>query len=141
MQTPGAPIDLPRRGCNQHRYTASNLSPDGKASITALSGGENIFPREIEDALHKHPGIGDAAVLGLPDERWGEQVVACVRPVPGTEPDVEGWIGHLRARLAGQKMPKRWYVTDSMPLTPSGKIQKFRIRDQITAGSLAELVQ
>jgi fatty-acyl-CoA synthase len=109
----------------------------GRLKDMIISGGENIFPREIEDALHELPGIGDVAVLGMPDPTWGEQVVACVRPT--STPDAGAWNRHLRTRLAAHKHPRRWYLVDAMPLTPSGKIQKFRLREQIAHGVLTEV--
>jgi fatty-acyl-CoA synthase len=111
----------------------------GRLKDMIISGGENIFPREIEDALHAHPGVAEVAVLGLPDPRWGEQVVACVRPVPDRRPDADEWTRFLRARLAGHKVPKRWFTVDNLPLTPSGKIQKFRLRALVLDHALTEL--
>jgi fatty-acyl-CoA synthase len=115
------------------------LQVTGRLKDMIISGGENIYPRQIEDVLHTHPGVGDAAVLGTPHDYWGEQVVACIRPAAGTTPDPARWRNLLRKNLAGQKVPKRWFLVDAMPLTPSGKIQKFRLRDQIENGTLTEV--
>ncbi len=111
----------------------------GRLKDMIISGGENIFPREIEDALHEHPDIAEVAVLGMPDPRWGEQVTACVRLASGGAADADGWARFLRDRLAGHKIPKRWFVLDTLPLTPSGKIQKFRLRELALDDALVEL--
>ena len=111
----------------------------GRLKDMIISGGENVFPREIEDILQEHPGIAEAAVLGIPDPRWGEQVVACVRLIPGGPPDVDGWARFLRERLTGHKVPKRWFIVNNLPLTQSGKIQKFRLRDLALDNALTEL--
>lgn len=110
----------------------------GRLKDMIIRGGENIYPREIEDLLHTEPGIAEVAVVGVPDDYWGEQVAAVVRPAAGVEPDPDGWQARVRARLSGQKTPRRWFVTDSMPLTAGGKIQKFRLLEQIAAGELTE---
>jgi fatty-acyl-CoA synthase len=111
----------------------------GRLKDMIIRGGENIYPREIEDLLHTEPAIAEAAVVGVPDGYWGEKVVAVVRLARDAEPDVAGWLGGLRGRLSGQKTPKQWYRTDALPLTAGGKVQKFRLVEQITEGSLTEI--
>ncbi len=103
----------------------------GRARDVVISGGENLYPAEIESALAAHPDVSAAAVVGIPDPRWGETAVAFLRPAPGADLDpaaVESW---LRDRLAPFKIPRRWTVVDDFPLTPSGKIQKYLLRDRI----------
>ncbi|MGH9012096.1 MAG: AMP-binding enzyme, partial [Acidimicrobiia bacterium] len=104
-----------------------------------IRGGENVYPREIEDALSEHPDLSEVAVVGVPDERWGEQVVAVVRLLPGREPQPEEWIAFARDRLAAGKIPRRWCTVDAMPVTASGKIQKYRLRELIEAGETTDV--
>jgi fatty-acyl-CoA synthase len=111
----------------------------GRLKDMIIRGGENIYPREIEDLLHTESAIAEVAVVGVPDGYWGEKVVAVVRLAPGAEPDVPGWLGRCRGSLSGQKTPRAWYLTDAMPLTAGGKVQKFRLVEQITEGGLTEI--
>jgi fatty-acyl-CoA synthase len=107
-----------------------------------IRGGENIYPREIEELLIAHPAVADASVLGVPDDYYGEVVGAAIRPaapspspVAGREGPGGGLIAELaaycRARLAPEKVPARWLVTGAFPMTPSGKIRKDALRDQL----------
>ncbi len=106
----------------------------GRCKEMIVSGGENLFPVEIENALTAHPEVAQAAVVGVPDRRWGEAAVAFVRPVPGATPEATALEGFLRQRLAGFKVPRRWVFVESFPLTASGKVQKFVLRDRLGAG-------
>jgi fatty-acyl-CoA synthase len=106
------------------------LTIEGRLKELIIRGGENIYPREIEEALMEHPGVGDVAVVGVPDERWGEQVAAVVRPT-GPGATEEGLRAHLLERIARYKVPKVWSFVDAMPLTPSGKIQKHVLRERL----------
>ncbi|MCG8443529.1 MAG: fatty acid--CoA ligase [Caulobacterales bacterium] len=93
-----------------------------------ISGGENIYPAEVENAIYGHPSIADVAVIGVPDERWGEAVKACVVLRPGesvTEADVIAW---ARERIAGYKCPKSVDFIDALPRNPSGKILRRELR-------------
>jgi fatty-acyl-CoA synthase len=103
---------------------------DGRLKEMIIRGGENIYPREIEAVLFSHPDVADAAVVGIPDERWGEQVAAFVRPAAGHTPDPAALFSYCRARLAPFKAPQFWAVVDDFPLTGSGKVQKFRLQDE-----------
>ena len=111
------------------------LAVTGRLKEMIIRGGENIFPREIEDRLHDHPDVADVAVVGIADARWGEQAVAFVRPSAGASPDPLELEAFLRERLAGHKVPRRWVMLDELPLTLSGKVQKFRLREQFEAGA------
>jgi fatty-acyl-CoA synthase len=111
----------------------------GRVKDMIIRGGENIYPREIEDVLHTHPGIAEVAVVGVPHEYWGEQVAAVVRPSAGAGADVESWTACVRGSLSGQKLPRRWFTTEAMPLTAGGKVRKFRLVEQIAAGELTEV--
>jgi fatty-acyl-CoA synthase len=106
---------------------------EGRLKEMIIRGGENIYPREIEQLLHAHPGVADVAVVGVPDDRWGEQVAAFVRPAPGTPVTQDELASYCRAHLAAYKTPRCWVFVDTLPLTPSGKVQKFVLQEQITS--------
>lgn len=112
----------------------------GRLADMIIRGGENIYPREIEEILAAHPAIDGAIVLGLPDETWGERVAAVIRPGPAQPtPSAEELHDYLRQRLAPHKTPKSWYTVESFPVNALGKPQKFRLRDRIAAGELEQL--
>jgi fatty-acyl-CoA synthase len=109
----------------------------GRLKDIIIRGGENIHPSEIEELLASHPEVAEVAVLGVPDPIWGERVGAVVRPArPGQPPGVGPLHDHCRATLAPFKAPTLWFFVEEFPLTPSGKIQKFVLRDRIAAGEL-----
>jgi acyl-CoA synthetase (AMP-forming)/AMP-acid ligase II len=101
-----------------------------------IRGGENIYPREIEQVLFEHPTVADVAVVGVPDATWGEQVAAFVRPAPGQRPDPDELFAYCREHLAPHKTPRYWTVVEESPQTPSGKIQKFVLRERFLAQGL-----
>jgi fatty-acyl-CoA synthase len=114
------------------------LTITGRLKDMIIRGGENIYPREIEDVLGAHPGVAAVAVIGVPDGTWGEQVGAVVVPVsPGPAPSAEELRAYCRERLARFKAPSFWYFVTSLPNTATGKIQKYVLRDQIGRGDLA----
>ena len=98
-----------------------------------IRGGENLFPAEIEAVLHEHEDVVDAAVLGVPDPLMGEELVAFVR-LSGRRPSARELHAHVRTRLAAQKTPRYWVFVEAYPLTGSGKIQKFALREQWQQG-------
>jgi fatty-acyl-CoA synthase len=110
-------------------------SIEGRLKDMIIRGGENIYPREIEQLLFTHPGVADVAVVGVPDPTWGEQVAAFVRPAAGQSPTTDELFAFCREHLAAHKTPRYWEFVDSFPLTPSGKIQKFLLRDRFVAAA------
>ncbi len=106
-----------------------------------IRGGENLFPAEIENVLLEHPDVAEVAVIGAPDERWGEIVICFLRLAPGAELDQTSLRAHCRTHLAPQKTPARWITVESWPLTGSGKIQKFVLRDRFVAGAFADPIE
>jgi acyl-CoA synthetase (AMP-forming)/AMP-acid ligase II len=99
-----------------------------------VSGGENIYSREVEEALMSHHGVLEAAVIGAPDERWGEAVVAFVVRRPGHDIDANALIAHCRDRIAAYKRPRDVRFIDALPKLPNGKIEKFKLRAPLWAG-------
>jgi len=99
-----------------------------------ISGGENIYPAEVENALFSHPGVADVAVIGVPDERWGEAVKAVVVKAPGSDATPEALIAHARERIAAYKVPKTVDFIDALPRNPTGKILKRVLREPYWQG-------
>jgi fatty-acyl-CoA synthase len=93
----------------------------GRGSLVINSGGEKIFPEEVEVALKDHPDVYDAIVVGLPDERFGQRVAAVVEPAPETKPTLEELTEFLRDRLAGYKLPRQLELVDEVKRTAVGK--------------------
>jgi fatty-acyl-CoA synthase len=101
----------------------------GRAKDMIISGGENIYPAEIERVLKEHPGVRDVAVVGVPDREWGESVLAVVVPEEGRQPTPEEVVGWVRERLAGFKKPRFVEFVDALPVTTAtGKVQKGELR-------------
>jgi acyl-CoA synthetase (AMP-forming)/AMP-acid ligase II len=93
-----------------------------------ISGGFNIFPREVEQVVMTHPAIQDCAVVGIPDPKWGEAVLAAVELRPGAELDVEQLLAHCRSRLGGLKTPKSIAIVDRLPRSSVGKVLRREVR-------------
>jgi fatty-acyl-CoA synthase/long-chain acyl-CoA synthetase len=94
-----------------------------------ISGGMNIYPAEIEDALEHHPDVMDVAVFGIPSEEWGESVHAIVVPRPGSDLTPQDVIAYARDHMAGYKVPRSVDFIDDIPRTGSGKILKRELRE------------
>jgi acyl-CoA synthetase (AMP-forming)/AMP-acid ligase II len=99
-----------------------------------ISGGENIYSTEVEQALCRHPAVSQAAVIGVPDERWGEKVAAFVVLSPGISMNEQDLILHCRSLIAGYKVPKMISFVPGLPMTPTGKILKRALRAQFSGG-------
>ncbi|MEM7426692.1 MAG: AMP-binding protein [Pseudomonadota bacterium] len=106
----------------------------GRVKEMIIRGGENLFPAEIENVLLEHPSIAEVAVVGLPDEKWGEIVACFARPEPGQAIEPGELRAHCREHISPQKTPAIWCRVDGFPLTGSGKIQKFALRDGYLEG-------
>ena len=104
-----------------------------------ISGGVNIYPAEIEDALHRHPDVDDAAVFGVPDDEWGERVHAAVRPRAGARITAADVIAFCRARLADYKVPREVSFHDDFPRDAAGKLVKRLLRDPYWAGRATQV--
>jgi fatty-acyl-CoA synthase len=110
---------------------------EGRLKDMIIRGGENIYPREIEDVLFEHADVAEVAVVGVPDEKWGEQVAAFVRPAAGRALDPAALKAFVRERLAPYKTPVHWIDVGEFPVTASGKIQKYVLRERFVAGEFA----
>jgi len=100
-----------------------------------ISGGENVYSIEVESVISMHPGVAEVAVIGVPDERWGEAVTAIVVPRPGSAPSAEDLAGFCRGKIAGYKIPKSFeFRTEPLPKTGPGKIAKRVLRDPRWSG-------
>ena len=100
-----------------------------------VTGGENVYSTEVEQALCKHPAVGQVAVIGLPDERWGEKVTAMIILASGQSATEEELIAHCRTLIAGYKIPKTIKFLSSFPMTPTGKVLKRELRSQLESKS------
>lgn len=96
-----------------------------------VTGGENVYSAEVENALSTHPLVAASAVIGLPSDRWGETVHACVLPVPGADVDPEALQDHVRSRLANYKVPRSIELVSELPLSGAGKVLKRQLRQQV----------
>jgi acyl-CoA synthetase (AMP-forming)/AMP-acid ligase II len=134
---------------NLPEATAATLTPDGwlrtgdagymdedgyvyihdRVKDMIISGGENIYPAEVENAIFGHPDVADVAVIGVPDEKWGEAVKAVIVPKPGREPDPAAIIAWARERIAGFKAPKSVDLIAELPRNASGKILRRELRE------------
>lgn len=109
----------------------------GRIKDLIIRGGENIYPREIENLLLEHPKIGGVAVLGVPDPKWGEQVGAVIQARDADDPPtVADLHAYCREHLAAYKTPRLWYFVDAFPWTETGKLQKFKLVERIKSGDL-----
>src|SRR3981081_4445250 len=101
----------------------------GRIKDMIIRGGENIYPREVEEFLYGHPAISDVQVIGVPSERYGEEVMAWVKLREGTTPSGEDLAAWCKGKIASYKIPRHWKFVDSFPMTVTGKVQKFKMRE------------
>jgi fatty-acyl-CoA synthase len=113
------------------------LTITGRLKDMIIRGGENIYPRELEDVLGSHPGVAAVAVVGVPDDTWGEQVGAVIVPAGHPAPSPDALRVYCRERLARFKAPSFWYFVSDLPTTATGKIQKYVLKERIERGELA----
>jgi fatty-acyl-CoA synthase len=99
-----------------------------------VTGGENVYPAEVENAVFGHPAVADVAVVGVPDEKWGEAVKAIVVLKPGETAEPTDIIAWTRARIAGYKVPKSVDFITELPRNPSGKILRRELREPYWVG-------
>jgi fatty-acyl-CoA synthase len=113
----------------------------GRIKDMIVRGGENIYPREIEEFLYTHPDVEDAQVIGVPSEKYVEEVMAWIKPRQGAELDGDALRAFCQGQIATFKIPRYWKMVDEFPMTVTGKVQKFRMRETaIDELGLAELV-
>jgi fatty-acyl-CoA synthase len=105
------------------------LSIVGRSKDMVIRGGENIYPREVEEFLYTHPEIVDAQVVGVPDVKYGEQLCAWVRLAPGSSLDEVAVRAWCEGKLAHYKIPRYVRVCDEFPMTVTGKVQKYKMRE------------
>ena len=114
----------------------------GRIKDMIIRGGENVYPREIEEYLYRHPDVVEVQVIGVPDSRYGEEIVAWVQLRAGAELDADDIKGYCRGQIAHYKIPRYIKFTDEFPMTITGKIQKYLMREQsIEELSLGETAQ
>jgi acyl-CoA synthetase (AMP-forming)/AMP-acid ligase II len=99
-----------------------------------ITGGENVSSIEVEDCIYALDGVAECAVIGVPDEKWGETIKAIVVPAPGARLDAGTVIAHCKARMAGYKAPTSVDFVEAIPRTATGKVQKFKLREPYWSG-------
>jgi 3-oxocholest-4-en-26-oate---CoA ligase len=109
----------------------------GRGSVSINSGGEKIFPEEVESAVRSHPAVFDAIVVGAPDDRWGQRVAAIIQPRSGEHPSLDDIQIHCRNAIAGYKVPRQLHVVEAIVRSPSGK-PDYRWAAEIVAGEAEE---
>ena len=119
---------------NDHYLTIADRKKD-----VIISGGENVSSIEVEDALFSHPDVAEVAVIGIPDEKWGELVFGLVVRTSGSLVTEEELIAYVRTRLAGYKCPKRIEFRDELARTATGKLQKFKLREPYWQGRTKQI--
>jgi fatty-acyl-CoA synthase len=101
----------------------------GRIKDMIIRGGENIYPREVEEFLYRHPDVADVQVIGIPSEKYGEEVMAWVKPRDGATATGEELAAWCKGKIATYKIPRHWKFVDSFPMTVTGKVQKFKMRE------------
>ena len=129
---------------SSERGTPGHLDDEGYLFVTdrlkdmIITGGENVYPIEVESILAEHPSVAEVAVVGVPDKRWGESVTAVVKLVDGADvPSVDELIAFSTAKLASYKKPRQIHFVDSLPRNASGKLLKSSLRTMLNASGEA----
>jgi long-chain acyl-CoA synthetase len=136
-QRPEATAETIRDGW-LHTGDLGRLTDDGilhlldRTKDMIISGGSNVYAVEVEQALSSHPAVADIAVVGAPDDLWGEIVVAVIVPAQGTSLDEAALTAHCRETLAGYKLPRRWMAVEALPRNAYGKVLKRELRDEVS---------
>ncbi|HKT54579.1 MAG TPA: AMP-binding protein [Caulobacteraceae bacterium] len=144
---PGLTADVVDADGWMHTGDLATIDAEGYGNIVGrikdmvIRGGENVYPREIEEFLYRHPKVADVAVVGVPDPKYGEELCAWIRLKPGETADAEEVIGFCRGQIAHYKTPRYVRFVDAFPMTVTGKIQKFMIREQMIAELNIEVMQ
>ncbi len=118
-----------------HTGDLATMDGDGYVNIVGrlkdmiIRGGENIYPREVEEFLYTHPAVADVQVIGVPSRQYGEEVMAWVKVRDGAQLTDAELVQFCRGKIATVKIPRYWKFTDAFPLTVTGKVQKFRMRE------------
>jgi fatty-acyl-CoA synthase len=119
-----------------HTGDLATMDADGYVNIVGrikdmiIRGGENVYPREVEEFLYTHPDISDVQVIGVPSEKYGEEIMAWVKPREGATVTGDELAAWCKGKIATYKIPRHWKFVDSFPMTVTGKIQKFKMREQ-----------
>jgi fatty-acyl-CoA synthase len=117
-----------------HTGDLATMDDDGYVNIVGrikdmiIRGGDNIYPREVEEFLYGHPDVSEVQVIGVPSERYGEEVMAWVKPREGATLTGELLEAYCRNQIATNKIPRYWKFVDSFPMTVTGKVQKYLMR-------------
>lgn len=111
-----------------HLDDAGYLYLTDRAKDVIITGGSNVYPREVEEVLLTHPAVAEVAVVGQPDQLWGESICAVVVAAPGTDPRADELIGYCRARLAAFKKPRTVVFVDELPKNATGKVLRRDLR-------------
>jgi fatty-acyl-CoA synthase len=102
----------------------------GRIKDMVIRGGENVYPRELEEFLYAHPDVADVQVIGVPDPRYGEELMAWIKPREGAAPTEDDIRDFCRGSIAHYKIPRYVKLVEEFPLTVTGKVQKYRMREQ-----------
>jgi fatty-acyl-CoA synthase len=123
------------RGGWMHTGDLATMDEEGYVNIVGrikdviIRGGENVYPREIEEYLHRHPAVSEAQVIGVPSVKYGEEVMAWVRVKPGATLTEEDLLAHCTGKIATYKIPRYFRIVDEFPMTVTGKVQKYKMRE------------
>ena len=121
-----------------HSGDLARRNPDGTYVITGrlkdmiIRGGENIYPKEIEEFIYTHPAVADVQVIGVPDARYGEAVMACIVLKDGMQISKEEMTDYIKSRMARHKVPQYIEFVDSFPMNAAGKVLKYKMREEAT---------